>query len=260
MIDLATISPETITETAAALSWFPANLPSLNRRFSRLEPRDLLNWGLTTFGPETAVATGFGPTGIVLLHMVAKIRPRTAVFYLQTDLFFPETLVLRDKLAQRLDIEFVEVRPDLSLEEQRRQYGPDLWRHNPDLCCQLRKINPLRQFLSGKKAWITGLRRDQSSTRAQTELVAWDNVNHLLKLCPLAHWTRDDIWSYIRRHNLPYNQLHDQGYPSIGCQPCTHPAALNAADERAGRWAGLAKTECGIHFHDGQVVRLTEVR
>jgi phosphoadenosine phosphosulfate reductase len=260
MIDLASISTEPEPEGESIPSWFPANLPSLNRRFARLEPEDVLNWGLTTFGRETAVATGFGPTGIVLLHMVAELRPKTAVFYLQTDLFFPETLALRDKLAQQLDIEFVEVRPALSLEEQRRQYGPDLWQHNPDLCCQLRKINPLRQFLADKKAWITGLRRDQSSTRAQTEVVAWDNANHLLKLCPLAHWTRDDIWSYIRWHNLPYNQLHDQGYPSIGCQPCTRPAALNPGDERAGRWAGLAKTECGIHFHDGQIVRLTEVR
>jgi phosphoadenosine phosphosulfate reductase len=260
MIDLATISPETITETPPALTWFPANLPSLNRRFARLEPEDVLNWGLTTFGQETAVATGFGPTGIALLHMISQIRPKAQVFYLQTDLFFPETLALRDELAQRLDIEFIEVHSGLSLDDQSRHYGPNLWEHNPDLCCQLRKINPMRQFLSDKKAWVTGLRRDQSPARANTELVSWDNANHLLKLCPLAYWTRKQVWDYIYEHHLPYNELHDRGYPSIGCQPCTKPAELNSGDERAGRWSGLAKTECGIHFHDGQVVRLAEVR
>ena len=260
MIDIATIPPEPVTETPPALTWFPANLPSLNRRFARLEPEDVLNWGLTTFGQQTAVATGFGPTGIIILHMLSQIRPKGQVFYLQTDLFFPETLALRDELAARLDIEFVEVHSNLSLDDQRRQYGPNLWEHNSDLCCQLRKINPMRQFLSDKKAWVTGLRRDQSPSRANTEFVSWDSANHLLKLCPLAYWSRNQVWDYINAYNLPYNELHDRGYPSIGCQPCTKPAEIDSDDERAGRWSNLDKTECGIHFHDGQIVRLAEVQ
>lgn len=251
MINITTISPESITKTPPTPTKFPANLPALNRHFARLNPEDVLHWGLTTFGKETAVATGFGPTGIVLLHIMSQIHPKAQVFYLQTDLFFPETLALRDELAQRLNIEFAEVRPELSLDEQQRQYGPTLWEHDPDLCCQLRKINPLRQFLSDKKAWVTGLRQDQSQARANTQLVSWDNANHLLKLSPLAYWSRAQVWAYIHKHHLPYNQLHDHGYPSIGCQPCTHPVALSNDNERAGRWVGLAKTECGIHFHDG---------
>ena len=258
MIETINLSTEPISRTPPALTWFPANLPSLNRRFAKLEPEDVLNWGLTTFGQQTAVATGFGPTGIILLHMISQIRPKAQVFYLQTDLFFPETLALRDELAERLNINFIEVHSELSLDQQSRQYGPELWKHNPDLCCQLRKINPMRKFLSGKKAWVTGLRRDQSSTRANIELVSWDSANHLLKLCPLALWTRKQVWDYIYTHNLPYNELHDRGYPSIGCQPCTKPAAIGSGDERAGRWSNLDKTECGIHFHDGQVVRLAE--
>ncbi|MBE2220053.1 MAG: phosphoadenylyl-sulfate reductase [Anaerolineae bacterium] len=260
MIELTNTSTIAASQTPPALTWFPANLPSLNRRFARLEPEDVLNWGLTTFGEQTAVATGFGPTGIILLHMISQIRPKTQVFYLQTDLFFPETLALRDELAERLNINFIEVRSELSLDQQSRQYGPELWKHNPDLCCQLRKIDPMRKFLADKKAWVTGLRRDQSSARANIELVSWDSANHLLKLCPLAFWSRKQVWDYIYSHNLPYNELHDRGYPSIGCQPCTKPAKLNSGDERAGRWTGLDKTECGIHFHDGQIVRLAEVR
>ncbi|MCZ7670096.1 MAG: phosphoadenosine phosphosulfate reductase family protein [Chloroflexi bacterium] len=160
---------EPAPRTPPSLSWFQSHLPSLNRCFARLAPEDVLNWGLTTFGQETAVATGFGPTSIILLHMISQIRPKAPVFYLQTDLFFPETLALRDELALRLDIEFIEVRPVLSVADQRRRYGPNLWEHNPDLCCELRKINPMRQFLADKKAWIAGLRRDQSPARAQTE-------------------------------------------------------------------------------------------
>lgn len=258
MIELTIHSPTPETQTPPALIGSADNLPALNRRFARLEPQDLLNWGLITFGQETAVATGFGPTGIILLHMISQIRPKGQVFYLQTDLFFPETLALRDKLADRLDIKFVEVRSDLTLDDQSRQYGPNLWEHNPNLCCELRKINPMRQFLSDKKAWVTGLRRDQSPTRANTELISKDNVNHLLKLCPLAFWSSQQVWNYIHKHNLPYNELHDRGYPSIGCQPCTKPVGLNSSDERAGRWSGLAKTECGIHFHNGQAIRSVE--
>jgi len=242
------INIETTTEKKEeALTWFPANLSGLNRRFEHKEPDHLLRWGLATFGDEVVMATGFGPSGIVLMHKASQIRPGTGVFYLNTDLFFPETLALRNELAERLDLQFIEVHSGLSLLDQSRQLGPELWRHNPDLCCQLRKVDPLRRFLAGKKGWITGIRRDQSNTRASTQLVAWDSANHLLKLNPLARWSQEQVWDYIHDHNLPYNELHDQGYASIGCQPCTR-AVKHGEEERAGRWSGLKKTECGIHI------------
>ena len=239
-----------------SLAWFPANLASLNRRFDKQNPNNILRWGLITFGNDIVLATGFGPSGVVLMHMVSQIRPQTTIFYLQTDLFFPETLALRDELATRLGLQFEEVHSGLSLGEQNFQYGRQLWQRNPDLCCQLRKVNPLHRYLAGKKAWITGIRRDQSLTRATTPVVSWDNANHLLKLCPLAHWTQDDVWDYIHQHQLPYNLLHDEGYPSIGCVPCTRAVKVGG-QERDGRWANTNKTECGIHIQpDGSIVRM----
>jgi phosphoadenosine phosphosulfate reductase len=235
------------TAPARTPTWLPANLPRISHRFEQREPHELLRWGLATFGEEIVLATGFGLSGIVLMHIVAALRPRTAVFYLQTDLLFPETMTLRDRLAERLGLRFVEILPEISLTDQQRQYGPDLWHQKPDLCCQLRKVQPLRRFLAEKKAWITGIRRDQSPTRSRVSLLEWDQANQVIKFNPLAGWSRDQVWRYIQRHDLPYNQLHDQGYASIGCWPCTR--AISAGeDERAGRWAGLSKNECGIHF------------
>ena len=236
--------------------WLPANYDSLSRRFESQHPREVIRWALTTYGQDTALATGFGPSGIVLIHLVSQLRPKTSVFYLQTDLLFPETLELRDRLAERLGIQFIEVRPDLSLEEQSQIYGSELWQRNPDQCCSLRKVEPLRRFLSEKKAWMTAIRRDQAPTRAFTKQVDWDKANGLVKICPLAGWTRDHVWSYLREHNLPYNALHDLGYPSIGCFPCTRPVSPGSG-ERAGRWVGTGKLECGIHIQpDGKVMRL----
>jgi phosphoadenosine phosphosulfate reductase len=216
----------------------------------------VIRWALTTYGNEIALATGFGPSGIVLMHLVSELRPKTTVFYLQTGLLFPETLELRDRLAGRLGIQFTEVRPELSLEEQTKLYGAELWQKHPDQCCYLRKVEPLRRFLSEKKAWMTAIRRDQSPTRASAKQIDWDQANGLVKICPLAGWTRDQVWSYLRKHDLPYNSLHDQGYPSLGCLPCTRPASPGS-DERAGRWAGTGKLECGIHIQpDGKTLRL----
>jgi phosphoadenosine phosphosulfate reductase len=177
------------TPQIAAPVWFPANLSSLNRRFEQLSAADLLRWGLTTFHEDIVLATGFGPSGVVLMHMAAKIRPKTTIFYLQTDLFFPETMALQAQLAEQLGMQFTAVHSGLSLGEQARQFGPELWQQRPDLCCHLRKVEPLRRFLQDKKAWITGIRRDQSPTRSQVQPISWDYNNQTLKLCPLAFWT-----------------------------------------------------------------------
>lgn len=250
--------PSSVTsEQLSAVSWMPTNLAAISRRFETRHPRELLRWALTTFGDDLAIATGFGTSGIVLMHMISQLRPRANFFYLDTDLLFPETLTLRDELVARLGIRITPVRTKLSIDEQALRYGEALWQSNPDLCCKLRKVNPLRHFLADKRAWITGVRRDQSATRAHTALVDWDRANHLVKLNPLAGWTRDQVWAYIGQHRLPYNVLHDQGYPSIGCVHCTRKVEVGAP-ERAGRWAGTAKTECGIHIQpDGTLVRTT---
>ncbi|MBK8987445.1 MAG: phosphoadenylyl-sulfate reductase [Chloroflexi bacterium] len=224
----------------------PATLKALNQHYATLSPTNLLQWAYTTYGSSLVVATSFGLSGMVILHTVAQMQPRPPVFYLQTDLFFPETLTLRDELATRFALEFIEVHSGLSLAAQEQQYGPELWRRDPDLCCHLRKVRALRHFLEDKRAWVTGLRRDQSPTRAQTDLLAWDNTHHLLKLNPLALWTREQVWDYIHKHDMPYNLLHDQSYPSIGCWPCTKPTEM-AVNERMGRWSDFGKTECGIH-------------
>ena len=243
---------------APGSNWFPANLEPLSRRFDRQHPREALRWGLTTYGKDIALATGFGPSGVVLMHLTSQLRSNATIFYLQTDLLFPETMELRDRLSERLGFQFTEIRPDISLDEQTQDYGPELWRSNPDLCCSLRKVEPLRRFLAGRKAWIPAVRRDQSLTRASVKVVDWDRANHLLKICPLAGWTRDQVWAYLREHDLPYNPLHDQGYPSVGCYPCTR--AVSPGDsERSGRWAGTGKLECGIHIQpEGKIVRRAE--
>ncbi len=227
----------------------------LNQQFELENPQTILNWALNHFGEKLTIATGFGISGIVLMHMVSQIQPQASFFYLQTDLLFPETMALKNRLATEFNITFTEVHSNLRLDQQAKQYGPSLWRNDPDLCCHLRKVDPLRRHLTDKQAWITGLRRDQSPSRAQIKKISWDAVNHLTKLAPLADWSRDQTWQYIRENNLPYNPLHDQGYPSLGCTVCTHKVKSDAA-ERSGRWAGQEKSECGIHIQpDGTITR-----
>jgi phosphoadenosine phosphosulfate reductase len=227
--------------------WTPKQSEALQVDLEHASPREILKWSYDTFGSRVAMATGFGSSGIVLTHFLSELRPGVEVFYLDTDLLFPETYALRDRLAEKLDVRFVRVQSELSLEAQAEVHGPALWKRNPNQCCFLRKVLPLRSFLKDKEAWITGIRRDQSATRSRASVVDWDPANHCVKINPLAFWTSEDVWSYIRLHHLPYNELHDRGYPSIGCMPCTRAVAVGE-DERAGRWAGTGKVECGIHL------------
>lgn len=222
-------------------------LAAANKGLRDASPRAILAWGLDQYGEDMVMATGFGTSGIVLMHLFASIKKSPPVFYLDTDLLFPETYQLKDKLSKQFGIEFTRVSSDISVPEQHGRYAKNLWEKAPNTCCFLRKVLPLRSFLSDKRCWVTGVRRDQSLTRAGTEIVEWDASNQLLKINPLAHWTSEDVWTYIRINDLPYNELHDQGYPSIGCQPCTQPVK-SGEDERAGRWGGKAKIECGIHY------------
>lgn len=228
-------------------TWTPEALNAIRDGFEGATPEAILRWGIETFAPDLALATGFGPEGVVLMHLVSQIAPETTIFYLDTDLLFEETYALRDELEARLGIRFTRVHSGLALEAQAAAYGPELWARDPNRCCQLRKVAPLRRFLATQRAWITAIRRDQTAQRANAGLVEWDGANRLVKLNPLAAWTSKQVWTHIVQHQLPYNRLHDEGYPSIGCWPCTR-AVAPGADPRSGRWAGFAKTECGIHL------------
>ncbi|MEM8863399.1 MAG: phosphoadenylyl-sulfate reductase [Chloroflexota bacterium] len=239
------MSLNTIRSTAPL--WFPSNIKALNERFEAEPTENLLSWATAMLGDALVMSTGFGPSGIVLMHMLSKIRPWTTVFYLETDLHFAETHTLKEELSGRLGIRFETIHSGLSLHDQSKRFGPKLWQSEPSLCCHLRKVMPLQKYLVDKRGWITGIRRDQSPTRANTKVISWDETHQLLKLAPLAFWTNKQVWDYIKNYGLPYNSLHDKGFPSIGCFPCTH-AASDPNDERSGRWAGQQKTECGIHL------------
>ena len=222
-------------------------LYAANKELRHASPRAILKWGYDLYGDDIMMATGFGTSGIVMMHILSELRDDPKVFYLDTDLLFAETYQLRDKLSEALGIQFERVHAGLSIDEQAEKYAEKLWERAPNTCCFLRKVAPLRKFLTNKKAWVTGVRRDQAITRAGTQIVEWDQANQLLKLNPLAYWTKEDVWSYIRLNDLPYNELHDKGYPSIGCRPCTK-AIKPGEHERAGRWGGTTKVECGIHL------------
>ncbi len=230
------------------LSVLETDLSELNSALETAYPFDILRWATETYVDKLAVVTSFQPTGIVALHMLSEIAPNTPVLTLDTGLLFPETYTLIDELEKRLHLNLIQVRPEQTVQQQAETHGAELWERDPDLCCNLRKIVPLKAALGGYSAWITGLRRDQSARRQATSIITWDTDKEVVKLSPFATWTESMIWTYIKTNNLPYNLLHDQHYPSIGCYPCTHSVSPEAADKRAGRWAKHDKTECGIHF------------
>ncbi len=222
-------------------------LRDLNARFSNSDPDEILDWGFSFFGKKMVVGTGFGPSGILLLHrLVTKNIPAT-VFYLDTNILFEETYKLKDEIEELFGIEIVPVSTALSLDQQAREYGKELWKTNPDKCCEIRKVIPLKNYLADKKAWVTGIRRNQAATRHVTDIIEWDPVNYVVKINPLALWSNERVWDYIETHNLPYNPLHDFGYPTIVCVPCTNPVAAGE-EERSGRWKNAKKIECGIHL------------
>jgi phosphoadenosine phosphosulfate reductase len=224
------------------------DLEALNTEFESAYPQDVLRFAAETYGEGLVVVTSFQPTGIVTLHMLSEIAPDTTVLTLDTGLLFPETYALMDELEARLGLNVIRIRPAQTVAQQNDTYGTELWDREPDTCCNLRKTVPLNRALEGYTAWITGLRRDQSAGRKVTPIISWDSKYEKVKLSPFATWTEEMVWTYLHAHDLPYNKLHDQNYPSIGCFPCTHPVAPDAADKRAGRWTKHEKTECGIHI------------
>ncbi|OIK17283.1 phosphoadenosine phosphosulfate reductase [Bacillus sp. MUM 116] len=210
--------------------------------------RAVLEWAYQNYSDDKIVyASSFGAEAIVLIDLIQQVKPDAHIVFLDTGLHFPETYDVIDKIEARFpSLKIERKQPALNLDEQREQYGSALWKKDPNLCCQIRKVIPLRETLTAKEAWISGLRREQSPTRKDTQFLNKDEKFENIKICPLIHWTWDEVWAYIREKELPYNQLHDHNYPSIGCFPCTQPVDADG-DSRAGRWVGSGKTECGLH-------------
>lgn len=214
-------------------------------QFENESAETVVKWAVETF-PNITFACSFGAEDVVLVDILQKISPKTDIFYLDTDFHFQETYETRDRLIEKYGMSFVEVKPHLTPAEQAAQYGEELWKSNPNECCNIRKVQPLTNILSKYDAWITGIRRDQAPTRANAKKVEYDVKFGLVKFNPLASWTSEDVWNYIRENNVIYNPLHDRNYPSIGCEHCTRPV-MPGEDPRAGRWSGNDKTECGLH-------------
>jgi phosphoadenosine phosphosulfate reductase len=210
-------------------------------------PQETLRWGLARFGQNLAIASSFGAEDVVLIDVASKLDMPFRVFTLDTDFLFPETYALIKKIEKDYGIIIERTKSELTPEAQADKHGAALWASQPDLCCQLRKVEPLKKHLAGLAAWVTGVRRDQAPTRANTHKLEWDAKFNLVKLNPLADWTWNEVWDYIRANNVPYNVLHDQNYPSIGCTYCTRPVQPGE-DPRAGRWSGFNKIECGLHL------------
>jgi phosphoadenosine phosphosulfate reductase len=232
---------------AGFLQWSHLVFARLNARYEQGPAEGILAWAIDTFGTGLTLGTSFGASGLVLMDMALKLQPDVDIFYIDTGFFFPETQSLIGRLEQHYQRSLRRVAPAHTPEQQAEQYGPALYGRDPDLCCQLRKVVPLQTALVDATAWATALRRDQAKTRTQTPAITWNERHNVVKVAPLIHWREAEIWGYIHTHAIPYNRLHDQGYPSIGCAPCTR-MVQPGEDLRAGRWAGQTKTECGLHL------------
>lgn len=215
-------------------------------RLEGADPVDALRWAADRFAPRLGFGTGFGVEGCVVIDLAARHGIPLDVFTLDTGLLFPETYDLWHALEARYGITIRPIRPPLSVDRQAEVHGPALWARDPDDCCRMRKVEPLAEAAAGFDGWVSAIRRDQTPDRADARVVERDTRFGIVKVNPLVRWSSDDVWRHVHEHQVPYNVLHDHGYPSIGCKPCTSPVA-DGEDPRAGRWRGTAKTECGLH-------------
>ncbi len=243
-----------VQSVPGGLELTPELAEELAEASSRLEnaaAEEILRWTVERFAPRFTMATAFGAEGMVLIHMLAEIAPQTPIFNLDTGYQFQETLDLREKVRARYGIAVELRRPETSVAEYEAKHGGPVYKSNPDQCCADRKLAVLKSAIVGMHAWASAIRRDQTPDRAQSPIVGWDSKYSLVKVTPLANWSKKDVWKMITDHDIPYNSLHDRGYPSVGCWPCTR-AVMLGEDERSGRWSGFAKTECGLHSLDNK--------
>ena len=224
----------------------PAELVRLSQQLEDESPQSILQWAATTLSPRVTFGTGFGLEGCILIDMIGRHNLGIDVFTLDTGLFFRETYQLWSDLEKRYGLEIRGVRSQTSVAEQNDQYGENLWESQSNKCCEIRKVIPLQNELISFSGWVSAIRRDQSPTRANAPVLSYDDRFDLVKVNPLVKWTKEKVWSYARQNDVPFNPLHLQGYPSIGCLPCTSEVKPGE-DDRAGRWRGSNKTECGIH-------------
>jgi phosphoadenosine phosphosulfate reductase len=220
-------------------------LERLGQSLEGWPPHEVMMWGVDKF-PRMTFATGFGVEGCCLIDMIGRYKLPIDLFTLDTGLLFPETYTLWKRLEDKYHVTIRAVKPELTVEQQAEVHGAKLWETAPDKCCEMRKVLPLRAALKPFEAWITAIRRDQTLDRANASIVERDRKFGLVKVNPLVSWTTRDVWTYVHEHDVPYNPLHDQNYPSIGCWPCTSPVTPGE-DPRAGRWRGKEKKECGLH-------------
>jgi phosphoadenosine phosphosulfate reductase len=229
----------------------PEEIAAAGRELAGALPQTVLRWAVRRFHPRLTMATAFGAEGCCLIHMLADIEPGVRIFNLETGYQFPETLELRERIRQRYGIAVELVRPQMTVAQYEEEHGGPLYRIRPDQCCHDRKILPLRRAVANFDAWISAIRADQTVHRNAAHVVGWDAKFGLVKVNPLLSWTKKEVWKFIVENDVPYNPLHDEGYPSIGCWPCTQPVGAGGG-ERDGRWAGTARKECGLHVieHD----------
>jgi phosphoadenosine phosphosulfate reductase len=227
-------------------------MATLAAAFEGKTPQEILQWAAGEFHPRVAISTAFGPEGLVIIDIaMRKVKPRLPIFTIDTGFLFPETQKLIAQIEQRYGISVERLHPELTPEQQAEKFGPELYRRAPDQCCYMRKVLPLAKKLPQLDAMITGLRRSQGDTRKGAKILQLQETpdgHRYVKINPLAAWSKEEVWWYILAHELAYNELHDKGYASIGCTPdcCTRPIQPGE-EERAGRWAGTDKKECGIH-------------
>ncbi len=233
-------------ETNQPSDAFLAEMQKESQLLESSTPQQILAWAVERFAPRFAMATAFGPEGMTIIHMLAEIAPQTPIFNLETGYQFAETLELREEVRRRYGIDVELKSPETTVEEYEAANNGPVYKSDPGRCCFDRKITVLRKAAQEYDAWASAIRRDQSKDRAKAPIVGWDKKFGLVKVSPLANWTKKDVWGFISKEDVPYNPLHDQGFPSVGCQPCTR-SVLPGEDERAGRWSGFAKTECGLH-------------
>ena len=215
-----------------------------------------MRWALEESGlGQIAIASAFQVEGTALIHMAAQVRPDVPILFLETGFHFAETLAFKERLAEQLGLNVIDLTGDHTVQSQAEEYGPRLYERDPKLCCELNKVIPFAFALRSYDAWMTSMRRDSAWTRKHTPIVSQTELEPgktLVKINPVANWTRQDAWAYLKEHDLPHNPLYDLGYASIGCAPCTR-MVFSDEDERAGRWSGLLKTECGIHVRESSL-------
>ena len=220
-------------------------IETLNQEFESADPHEILAWAVENFPDTLAMSSSFQTQSIPLLHIVKEIAPKMPIYFLDTGMHFWDTLFFREHIGQIWDLNIIDLRPDEKWRTVLRHFGSDLPQTDPNLCCYIRKVQPMQKAMDGLNAWITGIRRDQTENRAYAKILETKR-DGLLRIAPLLNWSAQQVWDYIAKHDLPTHPLPYSQYPSIGCKPCTR-AIQRGENERAGRWEGKGKTECGLH-------------